>query len=199
MYNWTQNLDLQITNQTNSIVPMYKFALLKNFKGKTIFSYEHKFSTKEVSYIEKFIEEEIKYTKFIENYDYKYKDYIEYAGEDGVIRFNISLNGLYPTSLFLGTINKDIFDKVSEFINKIEPYKPEGVVKMLMRDGPSYTLSAIGKVTSPFEEINYNDNIIKAFKHIDEELKVDSPCGRLSILHGLPGTGKSFFIKGLIS
>ena len=196
---WLSNVDLSVINQTTSIVPMFKVALMRKFKHITLFCYDHKFSVEDASGIEKFIEDEIKYHKFMESYDYKTKDNIEYIGEDGAIRLGICQDGTFPCSIHVATVNKSIFDKISDFVNKIKPYAPEGVVKMLMREGPSYALSAIGKVVSPFEAINYNDSIVKAFKHIDEELKVDSPCGRLSILHGSPGTGKSFFIKGLIT
>jgi hypothetical protein len=40
--------------------------------------------------------------------------------------------------------------------------------------------------------------VLEAFDHIVEDLRSETPCGRLSIFTGPPGTGKTYFIEGII-
>lgn len=45
---------------------------------------------------------------------------------------------------------------------------------------------------------NYTEETCLDFEHIANDLAAPQPCGRLVLLHGLPGTGKTFFIRGLV-
>lgn len=56
----------------------------------------------------------------------------------------------------------------------------------------------LGTVGTPFEADNYDEATGKVFAAIATELKSPTPTARLSILSGPPGSGKSFFIRGLI-
>src|SRR5690606_9326469 len=68
-------------------------------------------------------------------------------------------------------------------------------------DGNSLTLQNIGDCSSQPELLkdNYTDVQNKGFEKICEEFSKKNPMGRLSILSGKPGTGKTFFIRSLIS
>jgi hypothetical protein len=91
-------------------------------------------------------------------------------------------------------------DKVFEDLNILVQENPEkGSVMMLVSDGGSMYLTELGGVDCPLERGNYSDKIVNQYDNILNDLKSNTPSGRLTVLDGLPGTGKSFFIRGLIT
>lgn len=46
---------------------------------------------------------------------------------------------------------------------------------------------------------NYEKDVLASFDYITEAFSSPDPMGRLVILHGEPGTGKTFFIRGLLN
>lgn len=62
--------------------------------------------------------------------------------------------------------------------------------------GPS--LMNVGEGGVPFNRDNYTPDIAAAFDHVVEDLASSKPCGRLIIMTGPPGCGKTYFIEGLI-
>jgi len=49
-----------------------------------------------------------------------------------------------------------------------------------------------------FNEDYYMDHVGEDFNYCVQELQSDDPTGRLTIISGKPGTGKTYFIRGLI-
>lgn len=58
-----------------------------------------------------------------------------------------------------------------------------------------YRISRLGVAGSPIERGNYAPDVLAAYDHIVEDLNTESPCGRLAIFAGEPGTGKCV-VKG---
>ena len=56
----------------------------------------------------------------------------------------------------------------------------------------------LGSMGQRFVRENYEPDVVTAFDLITTELRAKAPTGRLAIVEGPPGTGKSFFIRGLI-
>lgn len=73
-----------------------------------------------------------------------------------------------------------------------------GTVYMLASEQQFY-LSPLGEVHSPLERGNYPEDNLAQFDRVLEDLASDIPSGRLTLLNGDPGTGKSFLVRGLIS
>ena len=65
------------------------------------------------------------------------------------------------------------------------------------RSGMTLTPSP-GKISHPFERNNYSDTVLKNYDHVLSELNAENPCGRLVLISGEAGTGKTFLIRGLI-
>src|SRR5438874_1723516 len=57
----------------------------------------------------------------------------------------------------------------------------------------------LGRIAAPLERGNYAEAILENYDHVVEDLRSDKPCGRLTLLTGEPGTGKSYLIRGLIA
>lgn len=62
-----------------------------------------------------------------------------------------------------------------------------------------YELSELGTIRAPLERGNYAGDVLAAFDHVRRDLGHKDPCGRLVVIDGEPGSGKSFLIKGLVS
>lgn len=57
---------------------------------------------------------------------------------------------------------------------------------------------AIGLAATPFERANYTLEACAAFDKLKVELASARPTGRLVLLTGEPGTGKTYFVRGLM-
>lgn len=65
------------------------------------------------------------------------------------------------------------------------------------RDG--LVLTRVGTVGAPLVEENYTADNVAQFQHVAADLLAADPCGRLTILSGVPGTGKTFLVRALVN
>ena len=65
--------------------------------------------------------------------------------------------------------------------------------------GPGETFHPIGEAGFPIEKDNYEFDVVSDFDYIVSELNSKLPNGRLVIIDGPSGSGKSFFIRGILS
>lgn len=65
------------------------------------------------------------------------------------------------------------------------------------RRGP--TLVPLGVASVPLERNNYDESTLHAFDHVVADLASATPCGRLVLIDGMPGTGKTFVVRGLLA
>jgi energy-coupling factor transporter ATP-binding protein EcfA2 len=81
----------------------------------------------------------------------------------------------------------------------LKPDDPEkGMVFTLARTMNGFTIRHLGLAGSPLERGNYAPKVVEAYDHIVEDLNAESPCGRLVILAGPPGTGKTYLVRSLL-
>jgi len=81
----------------------------------------------------------------------------------------------------------------------LQPDDPsKGMVFTLAKTMHGYQLSHIGLAGSPIERSNYDPKVLTAYDHVVEDLNAESPCGRLVILAGEPGTGKTYLVRSLL-
>jgi ATP-dependent 26S proteasome regulatory subunit len=88
--------------------------------------------------------------------------------------------------------------------NDLEPFfkqegESQGRVKMLATSPNGVELIDIGRVDQELVQDNYEEEVQNAYEFIKEDLCTSTPSGRIILLDGEPGTGKSFFIRGLVS
>lgn len=74
-----------------------------------------------------------------------------------------------------------------------------GTVKILINSGNSLAFSEIGNINQPINKDTYNDDIIESYFKIVKELSSEKPIGRLTIINGPPGGGKTYMLRSLIS
>jgi hypothetical protein len=64
-------------------------------------------------------------------------------------------------------------------------------------DGPS--LHEMGTAGEDFIADNYRAEVVEGYLHVVEDLKNVDPCGRIVILDGPPGTGKTHMVRALLN
>jgi ATP-dependent 26S proteasome regulatory subunit len=82
---------------------------------------------------------------------------------------------------------------------RLTPAPSQGIVHMLAFESSNYYLTELGALETPLERGNYNDEILGKYDRVLEDLRSSTPSGRIVILDGEPGTGKSFLLRGIVS
>lgn len=123
-----------------------------------------------------------------------------YSWDDGVIEicpfygrdngFTISIVSTNEAKAL--TLRKRIF----KFLRQ---KAPTGRIKMLASSPEGMSLIDIGTVDQKIISDNYSPEIQDAYNFIRDDLITKDPSGRIILLDGEPGTGKSYFIRGLVS
>lgn len=85
---------------------------------------------------------------------------------------------------------KPLFEKRSE--------RP-GRVHLLEASQEGIHLVDLGKGGAPFLPENYETSVAEDFEFMKTQLTAKEPNGRLFILDGPPGTGKTYFVRGLLN
>lgn len=98
------------------------------------------------------------------------------------------------------TTNRALFDAAQKLLeanigNKVSAGR--AYVLISTDEGPK--LQSIGVAASPLERGNYNPVALEGYDHVVTDLKSKDPGGRLAIFDGIPGTGKTYMIRGLLS
>lgn len=121
-----------------------------------------------------------------------------------VIAFDIGFVEINIThkeyNLYIGSTNEIAFNKLLDyFADKLESDVKPGTVSAVLGDSSDIDIVKVGSINKTLCRDNYDDRALKAYDHIKADLVSDSPCGRLVIISGPSGTGKTYFVRGLIS
>lgn len=100
------------------------------------------------------------------------------------------------------TDKKDFLEKVCVFLSeKFNKVEKEKQIHMIAPD--EYTEQAslypMGNVSSPLNRKNYSEETLKKVDYVVEELNSENPTGRMVIIDGNPGVGKSYLIRGILN
>ena len=133
--------------------------------------------------------------------------------------FKIGLNGLkggkefyisYPTGFIVISGSTTLAAKAcswdADLMNEIKglcakhlksPDKKRNV-HILTTSEMGLQLSSIGMVSSPLEKTNYGAAVNADLAHIIDDLQNLNPCGRVVVLNGEPGCGKTYAVRGIM-
>lgn len=98
----------------------------------------------------------------------------------------------------INTIDQGVMDKFRNDLGKDLVERKQGTAYAIAQVHGNYDLTAIGTASVPLLRENYEENVIKAYDHIIADLKLREPSGRLSIIDGPAGTGKTHLIRGIM-
>lgn len=79
---------------------------------------------------------------------------------------------------------------------------PENVrqpVYSLAEGSNGIEIMEVGLAGEPLERSNYVQEVLDGYEYIIAELRRESPIGRLAIIYGEPGSGKTYLIRGLLN
>lgn len=79
------------------------------------------------------------------------------------------------------------------------PFDEKACVYTIVTSGNSYCLETVGIGGLPLIEDNYSEEVVEQYHIIADDLGSEEPLGRLSIIDGPPGTGKTYLVRGLIN
>jgi hypothetical protein len=118
--------------------------------------------------------------------------------DGGCITIQIGLDG--KISAHVTCLNEELYMKIAEKLGEhLLPDHVRQPVYSLAEGASGVEIIEVGLAGEHFEKGNYEDDVAEGFDFIVEELQRDPPLGRLVILEGEPGCGKTFFVRGIIN
>ncbi len=126
---------------------------------------------------------------------------ILFSSTESMLSLSFEDGGQYA-HVAMASTQQDTFKKVAQLCQGIlsKDNPKEGFVYALIKGQMGgYALSRVGAAGTPLERGNYDPKVISAYDHVVADLKAESPCGRLIIMAGEPGTGKTYLVRSLLS
>jgi len=115
----------------------------------------------------------------------------------GAIAIHVGLN--YKIAIEMLTMDPTQHLQIAELIGEhILPGNVRKPVYSIARVGGDFEVVEVGLASKELEEDNYTPEVIADYKFLITELQRETPTGRLTLIHGEPGTGKSFLLRGLM-
>lgn len=97
--------------------------------------------------------------------------------------------------------NQEVIKEILEFIKPhlyIPKVRQRGYVYSIVQSMRGLDFHAVGYGSVPLVRSNYSKKVLEDYDYIVNDLNSDSPSGRISILEGLPGTGKTHIVRALL-
>lgn len=125
------------------------------------------------------------------------------SGEDHLFVWKNAIVEVSSSKTKLVTINclsanKEVTDACKEVATLFSAPTKRGYVFAITRASNGLHLTRIGYAGTAVEKNNYSVDVVNDYDYIIEDLKAPDPAGRIVILDGPPGTGKTYLIRGIL-
>ncbi len=108
-------------------------------------------------------------------------------------------HGLHQTKVHVVGSDRDQVVRIIDDI-RVEVKKPkQNKLLSLVSGSGGLQTRAIGECNTNFEPLNYNPKMVASYEHLLTCLDSKDPCGRMVIIDGPPGTGKTYLVRSIIS
>lgn len=108
-------------------------------------------------------------------------------------------SGAASVSITVSSQSEDFVHNVKKIVSPYfqQPVK-QGQVYAIVQQGSQLALSAIGNAGIPLIAGNYSPQVIEDYRFVINDLNSTVPSGRITIMEGEPGTGKTHIVRGLL-
>jgi len=97
------------------------------------------------------------------------------------------------------SLDKQFLSNFTNFCkDAIQPVVRKGHIFSLVQSGGQLTFQSVGNAAKELRRENYSDLTIKAYDEAVEDLNDSAPKGRIVILEGDPGSGKTTMVKSFL-
>lgn len=120
------------------------------------------------------------------------------------VNFTPATSEVFCRVIAVGDLGKRLFDLACETVPLAPPKAPPELKDEIR---PIFFLAAsemgmdavpVGGVTEPLCRDNYPERVLRDFDAVVENLKAAHPSGRLTLLSGAHGTGKTHLLRGIV-
>jgi hypothetical protein len=112
---------------------------------------------------------------------------------------NVAYSGEYLRVSCLSTDDKFAVDLQKEISKEILPRVQRGHIFAIVVNDGSLRINSIGYAGIPLTPDNYTKQVMTDYQYAVKDLKTENPSGRIVIMEGEPGTGKTHLIRALLA
>lgn len=121
----------------------------------------------------------------------------QYIADHGAVC--IEFDGDSKIELHVVTKDGQFFGEVTKFFEENTTKSiPKGRVHVLISTSSGPEFKSMGVGGQKLERGNYEDEVLAGYDRIIADLQATTPAGRVAILDGKPGTGKTFLVRGIL-
>ncbi len=119
-----------------------------------------------------------------------------YLWPDGIA--DLSVSGSYITIRVMSHNEEMVRQVKDHFDGQWMPPEKKGHIYAIVQNGSHLGLSSIGNAGIPAVSENYTPQVIEDYREAIVDLQSESPSGRIVIMSGTPGTGKTHLIRAML-
>lgn len=119
-----------------------------------------------------------------------------YLWKDGIADLNVS--GTWARIRIMSHDEKLVRETKEYFDDQWQPAEKRGHVYAIVRNGMHLSLSSIGNAGIPLVDSNYTPKVMKDYQDAIKDLQSETPSGRVVIMKGTPGTGKTHLVRAML-
>jgi len=94
--------------------------------------------------------------------------------------------------------DEKLLSRYDKFVEKHIEQRIENTINVLTSGPNGIALTSLVAPDAPLVEDNYSPEVLEKYKKSIADLKESNPRGRLHIINGPPGTGKTYLIRAMI-